>query len=320
MSTPFVSVICLTFNQCKHITQTIDSILNQKTDFNIELLIHDDASTDGTGEIIKKYEKKHPDIVKAIIQEENQYSQGKGFVGIPMCLAMARGKYVAYCEGDDYWTDEFKLQKQVDFLEHNTEYAVCAHETKIINENYKNLDGLLFSKFNDNFFLKLPQEVYNFEDTLTGNIFHISSIVFRNFPIEFPKWSNKFSALDVILFILIAKNGKIYFINEVMSVYRSNLQSITNSRAEYANSIAFNNMSIQIVRLMNKFFNREYQYIIYPILSRYYVRQAFLYLKKSNRSIPNAWQMAKMAGKYDVKTLVRYASIESYEILKRRLL
>lgn len=320
MSTPFVSVICLTFNQCKHIAETIDGILNQKIDFSIELLIHDDASTDGTGEIIKTYEKKYPQIVKAIIQEENQFSKGKGFVGIPLCFAMSRGKYIAYCEGDDYWCDELKLQKQVDFLEQNTEYAVCAHETKIINENYKNLDGILFSQFNDNFFLKLPQKEYKFEDTLTGNIFHISSIVFRNFPIEFPKWANKFSALDVILFILLARQGKIYFINEVMSVYRSNLKSITNSRAEYANSIAFNNMSIHIIRLMNRFFNREYQHLIYPILSRYYVRQAFLYLKKSNRSLPNAWLMTKMAGKYDAKTLVRYATVEFYEIFKRRLL
>ena len=132
MNTPFVSVICLSFNQCKHIAQTIESILNQKTDFNIELLVHDDASTDGTGEILKSYEKKYPEIINLMIQEENQFSQGKGFVGIPLCLSKARGKYIAYCEGDDYWCDELKLQKQVDFLEHNAEYAVCAHET-IIN-------------------------------------------------------------------------------------------------------------------------------------------------------------------------------------------
>lgn len=320
MSTPFVSVICLTFNQCKHITQTIDSILNQKTDFNIELLIHDDASTDGTGEILKSYEKKYPETVNVMIQEENQFSQGKGFVGIPLCLSKARGKYIAYCEGDDYWCDELKLQKQVDFLELNAEYAVCAHETKIINENYKNLDGLLFSKFNDNFFLKLPQEVYNFEDTLTGNIFHISSIVFRNFPIEFPKWSNKFSALDVILFILIAKNGKIYFINEVMSAYRSNLKSITNSKAEYANAIAFNNMSIHIIRLMNRFFNREYQHLIYPIIARYYVRQAFLYIKKSNRSYSGAKSMIALAAKYNIKSLLKGMAAELYLLIKRRLL
>lgn len=315
-----VSIICLTFNQSKHITQTIDSILNQKTDFNIELLIHDDASNDGTTEIINSYKNKYPDIIKVFIQEENQFSQGKGFVGIPLCLNNAKGKYIAYCEGDDYWTDEYKLKKQVNFLEKNTEFALCAHETIIINENYNNLDGLLFSKFNDNFFLKLPQEVYNFEDTLTGNIFHISSIVFRNFPIEFPKWSNKFSALDVILFILIAENGKIYFINEIMSAYRSNLKSITNSKAEYANAIAFNNMSIHIIRLMNRFFNREYQHLIYPIISRYYVRQAFLYLKKSNKSYSGAKLMIALAAKYNIKSLLKGMAAELYLLIKRRLL
>jgi glycosyltransferase involved in cell wall biosynthesis len=120
---PLVSICCLTYNHAPYIRDAIEGFLMQKTNFPIEILIHDDASTDGTADIIREYEAQYPDIIKPIYQTENQYS--KGINPYPAFVyPLARGKYIALCEGDDYWIDPYKLQKQVDFLEANPEYGL----------------------------------------------------------------------------------------------------------------------------------------------------------------------------------------------------
>lgn len=115
---PLVSICCTTYNHGKFIQDAIEGFLMQKTNFPIEIIIHDDASTDNTATIVKQYAEKHPGLIITILQTINQYSQGikpwPNFV-----FPKARGKYIALCEGDDYWTDPLKLQKQVDFLEGN---------------------------------------------------------------------------------------------------------------------------------------------------------------------------------------------------------
>ena len=109
---PLLSICCVTYNHKKYIRQCLDSFLMQKTNFKFEIIIHDDASTDGTADIIKEYYEKYPDIIKPIFQTENQFSQGKS-ISKTFIYPRIKGKYVALCEGDDYWTDPYKLQKQV---------------------------------------------------------------------------------------------------------------------------------------------------------------------------------------------------------------
>lgn len=128
MNTPLVSICCITYNHAQFIRKCLDGFLMQKTDFPIEILIHDDCSTDGTTEIIREYEAKYPDLIFPLYEEENQYQQGKAGEIDFYNYRRARGKYIAYCEGDDYWTDPLKLQKQVDFMEANPEYSVCFHD------------------------------------------------------------------------------------------------------------------------------------------------------------------------------------------------
>lgn len=130
MNTPLVSICCITYNHAQFIRKCLDGFLMQKTDFPIEILIHDDCSTDGTTEIIREYEAKYPDLIFPLYEEENQYQQGKAAEIDLYNYRRARGKYIAYCEGDDYWTDLLKLQKQVDFMEANPEYSVCWHRSK----------------------------------------------------------------------------------------------------------------------------------------------------------------------------------------------
>ena len=130
LKTPLVSIICLTYNQAQYIRKTLEGFVMQKTNFPIEILIHDDASTDETADIIREYENKYPQIIKPIYQQENQYSK-KVAIGATYIYPKVKGKYIALCEGDDYWIDPLKLQKQVDFLESHLDYALVYTRTYI---------------------------------------------------------------------------------------------------------------------------------------------------------------------------------------------
>ena len=132
--TPLVSICCLTFNHEAFIRECLDGFLMQQTSFGVEILIHDDASTDNTADIIREYEAKYPDRIFPLYENENKYSHGyKGRMDIVFNYARARGKYIASCEGDDYWTDPLKLQKQVNFMEEHPEYSVCFHRCRHLN-------------------------------------------------------------------------------------------------------------------------------------------------------------------------------------------
>ena len=135
---PVVSICSITYNHANYIRDTIESFLMQKTNVPIEIIIHDDASTDGTTEIIKEYSIKFPNIIIPIIQTENQYSKGVRGIAARFTFPRARGKYIALCEGDDYWTDPYKLQKQVDFLEANPDCSLCFHASKLIHADNTN--------------------------------------------------------------------------------------------------------------------------------------------------------------------------------------
>ena len=315
---PVVSVICLTHNQEQFVRDCLEGFLMQQTSFPFEVMVYDDASTDNTPDIIKDYAAQYPNIFKPTLYQSNNYSKGLGYVGFYDGIKKAKGKYVAYCEGDDYWTDPGKLQKQVDFLEAHPDYEVCANETLIKNDMYKHLDGVLFSAFNHNLFVSTTKRHYTFEDSLTGNIFHVSSLMYRNIPIRLPGWINRFSAFDMVLYMLLAKEGDMYVMPEVMSVYRSHADSLTNNQTEYASANAFFRLSIDILRLMNRYWNRSYQGKIYPIISRYYVECMLTFLHKRTMDREMAKKMARMAWRYDRGTAVKYVTKGLFNKLLRR--
>lgn len=145
-----LSINTLTFNHENYIAQCIEGILSQKTDFAFELLIHDDASTDNTANIIREYEKKYPNIIKPIYQTENQWKKGIKNSATYQ-YPRAKGKYIAVCEGDDYWIDENKLQMQVDFLEENLEYGMCYTNFNIYYQNKNKFEYDLFTTQSEKF-------------------------------------------------------------------------------------------------------------------------------------------------------------------------
>ena len=136
MDTPLVSICTVAYQHAPFIRACMDGVLMQKTTFPFEFLLHDDASTDGTTDIIREYEARYPDIIKAIYQTENQFSKGVQ-IWAKLLFPQARGKYIAMCDGDDYWTDPLKLQKQVDFLESHPDYTICGgkYRTKIMGQD-----------------------------------------------------------------------------------------------------------------------------------------------------------------------------------------
>jgi len=131
---PLLSICCITFNHASYIEEAINSFLMQETNFPFEIIIHDDASIDGTSDIIRAYASKYPKIIKPIIQVENQFSKG-GLINPRLVFPKAVGKYIALCEGDDYWVDTQKVQKQIEFLEANSEYVITYSDCAPFDEN-----------------------------------------------------------------------------------------------------------------------------------------------------------------------------------------
>ena len=175
---PLVSVLITTFNHEKYIGRCIDAILNQKVDFPIEILILDDASSDATSEILISYANRFPEMISLFIQKTNLYlNNQKGF---PIIKKSARGAYIAYCDGDDYWTDPEKLSKQVKFLESNPEYVLSFHNTVEID-----IAGDVISEAfapHDNKFEYSKEELR----VRQSNWIFLGTLLFRNVPIDFP--------------------------------------------------------------------------------------------------------------------------------------
>lgn len=306
---PLVSIVCLTFNEEEFVRDTFDNFLSQQTTFPFEVLVYDDASQDSTPQIIQEYVDKYPNIFKATLYSENNFKKGLGFLGLRVGFQEAQGKYIAYCEGDDYWCDNLKLQKQVDFLESHPEYEVCAHETLIRNDFDENENGILFSHTKVNLFLDRKQcQHYTFEDTLTGNIFHISSMMFRNRIIEWPVWITDIVALDMVLFMILAERGDIYRLSDIMSVYRHNKHSITSSQTQFGNQITFNNLSLGLLVKMDDYWSHKYHKPISKIIAQYYADNACLYTKKSMRDFAQYRSMMKLACRYNRCSALRYVA------------
>ena len=206
-----VSCHIITYNQKNLISQCIDGALMQQTNFPFELIIGDDNSTDGTREILIEYQKKYPELITLNLRTE----RGNGIPGkenFMSTLEMCQGEYISLCDGDDYWTDPLKLQKQVDFLEANPDYVLCFHQIKILNS-----DGNIV----EDFITTVPEEHETIEDCAKfGNYIHTPSVVYRNVLSEFP-FEFKLSPIgDYFMYMMLAEHGKIKYIKEEMAVYR----------------------------------------------------------------------------------------------------
>ena len=204
-----VTIRCLAYNHEPYIRQCLDGFVMQKTNFRFEAVVHDDASTDGTADIIREYAAKYPDIIKPIFETENQYSKRDGSLR-RMMNAHMRGKYIAICEGDDYWTDPLKLQKQVDFLETHPDYSMSSHGFNKLFQSSQLIDCV-----------NQDERDFTIVDLITGNIpIQTATVLYRNSPLIMEQYNKLQLAMDASLFYLVLKSGKCRILKEVMSVYR----------------------------------------------------------------------------------------------------
>jgi glycosyltransferase involved in cell wall biosynthesis len=249
------SICCNTYNHENYIADAIESFLMQKTDFSYEILIHDDASTDRTPEIIKQYESKYPDLIKPIYQTENQYSKVVKTGGFNM--ERAKGKYIAVCEGDDYWTDPYKLQKQVDYMEKHPECSMCVHAAyRILPDKTKLKLHVRPNRGN---------KVFTVEEVIEGGggLFATNSMLYPAvFNTNRPYFYEIAPVGDYPLAIYLALQGTVYYIDEFMSAYRVGVKDSWSSRM--SSSIERRVAHIDNVKDMLNDINRysEYKYDI----------------------------------------------------------
>lgn len=207
-----VSVKCLTYNHAPYIRECLDGILMQKTDFRFEVVIHDDASTDGTTEILKEYEECHPDVIRVIYEEKNQYLSGGNLDKIE---ALTRGKYWAVCEGDDYWTNPLKLQKQVEVMENHPDCMLVCNRTQLYSLKSHSIVGENFC-YHESRFVSIKDIIYK------GGLFiSTCSILFRpEVKRDFPEYCRQCHTGDYPVQLMAAMKGRVYYMHEPMSVYR----------------------------------------------------------------------------------------------------
>lgn len=211
-----VSIICNAYNQASYIKDALEGFIMQKTNFAYEVLIHDDASTDNTADIIREYANKYPELIKPIYQTENQYSKE---INITQTYHLPRvsGKYIALCEGDDYWTDPLKLQKQYDEMEKNSQIDICAHAvTRICASNGEKLDAIAPSD---------KKTVFNLDEVIGGGggFVATNSLFYRRELLDnLPKFREK-CGLDYALQIHGAMRGGMLYLPDNMAVYRASV-------------------------------------------------------------------------------------------------
>lgn len=221
MSNTLLSVCMITYNHEQYIKEAIEGVLSQIVDFEIELIVADDCSPDHTKKVVEELIQNHPN---GNWIKYTRHSENKGMrLNFSWALQQCKGKYIAVCEGDDYWTDPLKLQKQVGFLEQTPGYSACFHQTIIVHQdlNYNKVD--LFSK-------GLMKNRFTFDDVIERWFISTCSLLFVNFLKDNPNHLYLSSPLffsDRPLEAFLAKMGDFYFIDDVMSCYRDHSQGIT---------------------------------------------------------------------------------------------
>jgi glycosyltransferase involved in cell wall biosynthesis len=225
-----VSICCLAYNQEAYIRDTLDGFLKQKTDFPFEILIHDDASTDHTADIIREYEAKYPDIVKPVYQKENQWYKGIS-ISFTYNFSRAKGKYIALCEGDDFWTDPLKLQKQFDFMESHPDYALCCSDaSKLIEESGVAYTNKLSPVSRELTYRELNGDAH----IITATAFFRKDCVFEYYKVRPQlKKNRRWMMGDLPLALYMATHSKVFYLSESLACYRIRKKSEAHGNSGY---------------------------------------------------------------------------------------
>ncbi len=262
---PKLSILVPTFNHGKFIDQMLKGALMQKTKFDFDIIIGDDASTDDNALIINHYAQRYPNKVKAFLHPKNlgpsepRELGGKNNVGF--LFNQAKSEYIGLCEGDDYWTDSLKLQKQVDFLDNNLDYSLCHHQMEVVYED--NSPSHLFNAGN-----QIDTSIIS--DLLMDKTWFLgtASTVFRNvFTNGMPDWWWKTASGDLGIFMEVARYGKIKYLSETMGAYRKHRGGMTNIHTPQNRFFLQNRM--EMFQNLDKYLGFQYTKIIEETVLKY---------------------------------------------------
>lgn len=252
-SQPLVTVWCLTYNQANYIKDALEGFLMQQTNFKFVIVVHDDASTDGTSDIVREYTKDHPDIFIDYIEKENQWKKG----GLPHIIQLMnssyrQSKYIALCEGDDYWTDPKKLQRQVDFLEANSNYSMCFHSA--LKKYECPVNSWIHCE-------NIEDKDYDATDLFVNWTVPTASILCRKEVLEF--YANLRNAemiqnYDIFIILSCAMIGKIRGMHEQMSVYRIQGQGLTYNKKALIRTLMNNPNHFKCLKLNFPIIDQRY--------------------------------------------------------------
>lgn len=281
-----VTIRCITYNHEPYIRQCLEGFLMQKTNFRFEAIVHDDASTDGTAAIIREYAEKYPEVIKPIYETENQYSKRDGSLTRIMDTH-THGKYIAMCEGDDYWTDPLKLQKQVDFLEANPEYGLVHTLAKIYKEKEQAFDHEKYT---------IGADFMDFDELLLVDRIATLTTCFRSdlqkqYSKErhaYPQWRMG----DYPLWLFIVSKSKAHFIPEITAVYR-----VLENSASHFNNLRVENEFMNDSFSVSRFFciKNNRHYLLPEINKRNFYRLLGSYVSYDCRPDRDIWKtMAKL--------------------------
>jgi len=285
MNNPLLSVCFITYNHENYVAESLESILNQKTNFDYEIVIGEDFSTDGTRGIVFEYAKKYPEIIKVVTTEYNVGAQ-KNIIRV---LENCSGKYIATIEGDDYWTDPLKLQKQVDFLEKNKEFSMVCHDALKINE-ITNTSSLFFDSTK-------KKQICSTKDALNIHFCPTASIVFRKQAILPLSNFDMITIGDQVLVQMLSLNGLLYRMYDVMSVYRKTSTGMSETmRRDLEKTLK---ERIDFLKIFNKISNYKYQ----------------KYIRIENLLIQNRIDLLKSKSKLRTSILKKYRAMLS--VIKR---
>jgi glycosyltransferase involved in cell wall biosynthesis len=277
-TSPVVTVFCWVYNQNEYVRQCIESIIMQETTFPVEIIIQDDASNDGTSEIIKEYEILYPTLFKNILFEENQYSQGNSIMNY--LFERSSGKYIALAHGDDYWTDSLKLEKQISIMKNNPNCNIVYHNCMTIDNVGNNLQFVYDLNF---------KKDLTIIDLFRGDYTKTCTLVIRNGIVnDFPDF------LDDTLFamLLLEKGEKAIYIPDVMAVYRIHIGGVWSMK-----SVSQRYLQSEIIEkylydryktiypdlISSRIINFYYSQSIQLVTAKYYLRSIYVLMKYLNK-------------------------------------
>lgn len=277
-----VSVVCTTYNHELYIEDAIKGFLMQETDFAIEIIIHDDASTDNTAHTIRKYQSRYPKIIKPIYQEENQYSKGDFKPGL-YTASFAKGDFIALCEGDDYWTSKLKLSEQVKVFEAFPEITICFHPAQEI-DILTNKTRTVCDYFSENGFVDTKNLILG-----RGGYMPSASLLFKKNNTFYTKhMPSDAPIVDFFLQTYMGLVGRCYYINKAHCVYRRNhpgswTGSMQSVEVQESFSLRMLTSIDEFYKFANKYENSHYLHDVYCFYALSYIRLSSSFLQKINR-------------------------------------